>query len=209
MKQEKLQERAGFYRLLRALYSYPISEDLLRTILDLKPLPNIETGDGLRKIQSGLAGDLAEKVEVLNTEMTRLLEGPGITPAPPYASYFLNQGQLMGNSALIARQFYQEWRVEPDLYFNMPDDHITLEMGFLAHLAQIALEKDSEDREQSLEASRDFLKKSLMPWLSQFCRAVIKASSLPFFVGLAEFTHAYVHSDFDWLSFVLMDKNLL
>lgn len=207
MKQEILQERAGVYRLLRALYSYPISEDLLSTVLELKALPNIETGDGLKKIQSGLVGDLADKVEVLNTEMTRLLEGPGITPAPPYASYFLNQGQLMGNSALIARQFYQEWRVEPDLKFNIPDDHITLEMGFLAHLAQIALENDSEDQEQILEASRDFLKKSLIPWLSQFCRAMTKASKLPFFVGLAEFTHAYVHSDFAWLNFVLMDKS--
>lgn len=137
----------------------------------------------------------------LNIEMTRLLEGPGLTPAPPYASYYLNSKQLMGPPAMAARHVYLQWRAIPTGEMQLPGDHIALELGFMAHLAQLAVEGD----ETALSAGRDFLRRHLLPWLPRFCDALAKSSRVPFFAGLAHLTQAAVQADLAWLDHILSE----
>jgi len=204
LDQQILLERVGLYSLLRALYSFPLTEALLATVAGLSVEPDSPLTNPLRQMQVRLSQNesLARTVEALNVEMTRLLEGPGLTPAPPYASYYLHGRQLMGPAAQKVRQVYWQWQVAPDSKINLPADHLTLELGFLAHLAQLTAESGGEVG-GVLAASRDFLRQHLWPWLPRFCAALTTASADPFFSGLAHFTQAAIQSDLVWLEAVL------
>lgn len=209
MDQQDLAERIGLYSLLRALYTYPLSDSLLEQIMALTLPPTSPLRDGLALMHAGLKpanghpnGSLTGRTVALNVEMTRLLEGPGRTPAPPYASFYLHGGQLMGPSATEARRQYLTWQALPDSETRLPDDHLALEFGFLAYLGQLAL-ADEANGAAALAASFDFLRQQMMPWLPQFCGALAKAADEPFFAGLARFTQTAVQADLDWLVTIL------
>lgn len=206
MDQQQLEERVGLYSLLRTLYSYPLREPAMNALGYLELAPASPLARGLSQMQARLRGNGSRPatLEALNTEMTRLLEGPGLTPAPPYASYYLHGGQLMGPAAVAAHRVYLDWQVVPEGDRRLPGDHIALELGFLAHLAERAA-KGGEEAERALRASHDFIRQHLQPWLPRFCAALGDASIDPFFQGLADFTQAAVEADLEWLNDVLAD----
>lgn len=206
MDQPELENRVGLYKFLHALYTYPLNEALLEVLLELALEADSPLADRIAEMQSCLRGSrtLKEAAERLNIEMTRLFEGPGLPIAPPYASYYLNDKQLMGPSAVAARQFYLQWRAVPDSEINLPDDHIALELGFLAHLAQQALLADSEiDKLSLLAASRGFIQDHLNPWLPSFIAAQTKVEVDAFFIGLAQLLRETVEADLIWLNVVV------
>ncbi len=207
MDRQRLQERVGLYSLLRALYSYPLREPVLEAVVSLEIAPASPLAPGLSRMQTRLQGHgfRPAALEVLNTEMTRLLEGPGLTPAPPYASYYLHDGRLMGPAAVAVRRVYLDWQAVPASDVHLPDDHIALELGFLAYLAARAA-GGSAETEKVLQASHDFIQQHLLPWLPRFCAALGGASADPFFTGLADFTRAAVEADLEWLMTVLAEN---
>ena len=205
MNRPELENRAGLYNLLHAFHTYPLTEALLETLLDLVVDADSPLG-GIAEMQSRLRGEpsLKDAAERLNVEMTRLFEGPGLPIAPPYASYYLNDKQLMGPPAVAARQFYLQWRALPDGDIRLPDDHIALELGFLAHLAQEALRADNEtDRLALLSASREFIQNHLKPWLPSFIAAHAKVKVDAFFIGLTRLLQEVVEADLVWLDTVV------
>lgn len=190
--------RAGLYGLLTALFTYPLTGELLERVRDLELPSDDPLGETLRETRETLRGDLTpERLHALNVEMTRLLEGPGVTPAPPFASYYLHSGRLMGPAAIGARHFYLEWQALPDSEDRIPADHIALELGFLAHLAGRAAE--AGDEAAALEASRFFLERHLLPWLGAFTRALAGAAGETFFAVLARFLDQAVRYDLEVL----------
>jgi TorA maturation chaperone TorD len=193
MTQQILTERLGLYSLLRALYTYPLTESLLANVAGLTLPPHSPLRDDLAKMQSSL------DVNALNLEMTRLLEGPGRTPAPPYASFYLHNKQLMGPAAITARNTYLTWQAWPESDERLPADHLALELGFMAYLADLAMSSES-DRPKALAASHAFLTGQITPWLPRFAQAVLQATDVPFFVGLVGFTQTAIQSDLDWLT---------
>jgi len=203
MEQFLLPERKGVYSLLRALYTYPLNQSVLDIVTQLQVESDSSLAMGLLQMQASLHvnGEPAATLDELNIEMTRLLEGPGLTPAPPYASYYLNNKQLMGPSAVAARQVYLQWQAVPAGDTRLPDDHIALELGFVAHLAQLA----DEGNETALAASRNFLRQHLLPWLPHFCGTLAKSSRISFFTGLAHLTQTAVQADVAWLDQVLTE----
>lgn len=223
MDSQLLAERVGLYSLLRALYTYPLQVLLLNQVMALALPPESPLAEGLAQMQAGLNptsshsnghgskgqvnGSMAGRAAALNVEMTRLLEGPGRTPAPPYASFYLHEGRLMGTSAETARRQYLTWQALPEGEFRLPDDHLALELGFLAHLGQIAL-VDEANGTAALQASFDFLRQQVMPWLPRFCGALAQAANEPFFAGLARFTLTAVQADLDWLATILETRVL-
>lgn len=199
-----LETRLGLYRLLSKLYRYPLERETLEAIQSLETPVASPLADGLYKLQATLMDmDSASREERLNVEMTRLMEGPGLTPAPPYASYYLYSKQLMGPSAQAARRAYLEWKVMPE-QSSIPPDHLSLELGFLAVLAEEALTDDEKRKLTALRASQAFLSEQVRSWLSRFCDGLETNSSEPFFAALARWTLQIIETDQAWL-----DDNLL
>lgn len=193
MTDRTLAERVGLYSLLRVLYTYPLTESLLAEVAGLSLPPSSPLYEDLLKLQA------STDVEQLNVEMTRLFEGPGQTPAPPYASYYLHNKQLMGPAAVRAQHTYLLWQAWPESEQRVPADHIALELGFMAYLAEVALQSEA-DRAKALAASYQFLTDHIMPWLPHFGRAVTRSSEISFFDDLVRFTQTAVHSDLEWLA---------
>lgn len=188
-----LEARLVLYRLLAALYRYPITSEKLSALQSLQAEGESSTAQAVCALQQTVS-DLS--VERLNIEMTRLMEGPGVTPAVPYASYYLNGGQLMGAAAQAAHRLYLEHGVEPE-QGSTPPDHIALELGFLAVLAERAL--TDAHSVPALETSLLFVREHLKPWLTSFCAALENSSGEAFFAALAEATKQFVAEDESWL----------
>lgn len=181
---DSLEAQLYLYRLLSALSRYPLTGEKLAALAAVNPADDSPLAQALSELQATVDGADDATIERLNIEMTRLLEGPGVTPAVPYASYYLNGKQLMGPAAQAARRAYLEWGVEPE-QGSIPPDHIALELGFLSFLAEQALEEDR--REDALRASLAFLREHVEPWLPSFCAALETSANEPFFRALAKF----------------------
>jgi len=212
---QALETRAQLYALLQRLYTHPLSGDVLEVVAALEVEGQEEATasssllrKGLQRMKARLeaAADWEQLLEALNIERTRLFEGPGQTPAPPYASFYLNGGRLMGEETQRVRRFYLECHVVPDCGpegGRLPDDHLALELGFMAYLAQMASRALEEDDDaglaEALEFSRRFLTDHLTPWVPRFCTELYRASQDPFFQGLAQLTAGYLDEDSTWL----------
>lgn len=190
-----LEARLVLYRLLAALYRYPLTAEKLSALQAVQAEGESSAAQAVLQLQQAVgSGNLS--VDHLNVEMTRLLEGPGITPAVPYASYYLNGRQLMGAAAQAAHRLYLEHGVEPE-QGSIPPDHIALELGFLAVLAERAL--IDADPASALETSLLFVREHLQPWLGMFCAALETSSREPFFAALAQATQQVIAEDEAWL----------
>ena len=190
-----LHARAPLYDLLARLYTYPLDDAALEAIVALR-LENASTAlsDALAVMQARIAAapDRAAFVGALNVEATRLFEGPGQPAAPPFASFYLNDRQLMGPAALTVRRAYLSRNLRPRDDGRVPPDHLALELGFMALMAR-------EDTAHGLTDSAVFLREHLLTWVPRWSAAVVAASAHPFFVGLANLTGAVLESDAQWL----------
>jgi len=203
-----LDTRRGLYHLLTALYRYPLHLKTLMALVSLDVVDADPLASSLHDLQQTLPTPDAFVLERLNIEMTRLMEGPGQTPASPYASYYLNNKQLMGPAAQAVRRAYLEWQAVPQQAFTIPPDHISLEMGFMAFLADHAVGVQEDVLLDILRASFSFLREHLLPWLPRFCADLETNSREPFFAALARFTLQVTEADRIWIEDVLTSESI-
>lgn len=192
-------ERGAMYAMLRAFYDYPLTVDLLEAVqsMDLgddSPLAPY-LGEMQDRIPSSITDDI---IEDLNVEMTRLLEGPGQPAAPPNASYYLH-GSMVGPITIQVAETYRLWGVEAVSGIQTPPDHLALLFGFLSFLADDPAMVDIDESCRML-ASREFIRRYLMPWLEKFTKTLKNSAHGSFFSGLAGFTLASVQADYEWLT---------
>lgn len=193
--------RAPLYDLLARLYTYPLDPAVLDAIMTLhfeNASPALSDALAVMQARIAAAPDRATFVEALNVEATRLFEGPGQPAAPPFASFYLNQGELMGPAALAARRAYLAWNIRPREDGRVPPDHLALELGFMGLLA----------RSSACAESGAFLSDQILTWIPRWNAAVVAATAHPFFVGLVNLTNALLEADAVWLGEVLDTREL-
>lgn len=206
-----LSTRAATYDLIARLYTYPLDSAALGAVLAIR-VENAPTAlsDPFAVMQARIAAaeDRAVFIETLNVEATRLFEGPGQPAAPAYASFYLNEGRLMGPAALAVRRAYLAWNVKPRDDGRVPPDHLALELGFMAHLARGA-EGAGGEQMRWLAGSAAFLREHILNWVAQFAASVVTATTHPFFVGLANVTCALIDADDAWLWEILEHSTVM
>lgn len=196
---QPLEVRPSLYALLSRLFTYPLDAEVLSLVagitFDESPAELAAgLGPALTQMQSALAdgSSLPDLVEALNCEATRLFEGPGRPAAPPFGSFYLNGQQLMGPETVAVGRAYLEAQLLPERNGNTPSDHLALELGFMAALAET-------ESPGMLAASRDFLTRHLLKWVPAWRADVLAAAPHPFFTGLVDFTQAVLEADLAWL----------
>ena len=196
---QPLEVRPSLYALLSRLFTYPLDAEVLSLVagitFDESPAELAAgLGPALMQMQSALAdgSSLPDLVEALNCESTRLFEGPGRPVAPPFGSFYLNGQQLMGPETVAVGRAYLEAQLLPERNGNAPSDHLVLELGFMAALAET-------ESPGMLVASRDFLTRHLLKWVPAWRADVLAAAPHPFFTGLVDFTQAMLEADLAWL----------
>lgn len=104
----------------------------------------------------------------LNREYTKLFIGPGSLPAPPWESvYVTGEPLLFQESTLAVRDAYRRSGFVSAGYPREADDHVAIELDFMATLASKTCDTVAGDR-GVLEAQLAFLEEHLLAWVDSF-----------------------------------------
>lgn len=140
-----------------------------------------------------------ERRDELAREYAVALVGPGALPSPPWESAQLSSdGGLFTPVTLTVRNAYRAQGLLPQQYPSVADDHIALECGFLAELADRALNAcelyDAERCIEALEASRSFTKAHPLRWAPRFAER-LSSEKAPFYRTVAESLVDFLKAD--------------
>jgi len=191
-------EHLVFSLLGKAFFEYPdknwIDSLAVETIFNDVPFaqeqPDMQAGAGLlyawsQENQDGLT-DAAFAAIV--ADYTRLFIGPGEVLAPPWESVYFNEERLtFQEETLQARSWFRRHGLESVKLKNEPDDHVGLELAFLAHVAGLGLsaleQKDETAFRQALEAQEQFFSEHLLRWVVPWSNLVLEYTQTDFYRG--------------------------
>jgi TorA maturation chaperone TorD len=188
----------------RAIYKYPDDKERswLQSCIDdevFSEVPfssdNNDTQIGLKYLQRWQADGLTDTVfEQIQSDYTRLFIGPGKVLAPPWESVYFNEERMtFQKQTLDVRHWYRRFGIEIEKLHQEPDDHIGLELLFMAQLASLCLDALNEHdtiRFEEVEAAQgDFLNYHLGIWALSWCKLVQKHAETDFYPGLAYLTY--------------------
>jgi TorA maturation chaperone TorD len=190
---EMAQCRALAYRFLATLYlGQPDTawlESLIRDdLLTEFPVPvgNPDMHEGLAKIRTACEGLMNGQITgaQLRADYDQLFVGPDHLPAPPWESVYRTEERLVFDwPAMEVRSEYRAMglaSVKPA----DPDDHLGLELLFMA----IAAEREGQGDESARAAQRQFLRDHLSQWAPAFCSDVVAHAGTDLFKGLGLLT---------------------
>ena len=201
---------AGFQTLSSFLLRAPDQEvlDQVRTqemLQDWPGLPGPERTLGVgHLLESAALGETAKEVA---SDYNTLFVGPERTKAAPYESVHLSEEKLIFEQQTFAvRAAYAEFGLAAPKLNQEPDDHIGLELGFLAMLGQRALdciadssatssvqsaERSPQELEQQVQelnkvlaAIFSFLDLHVLRWAPAFFTLVNEQAETEFFRGV-------------------------
>lgn len=138
----------------------------------------------------------SEDFSALSADYVRLFAG-GKVHAPPWESvYFGDERLIFQQRTIDVRQWFKRFGLEAEKIYQEPDDHIGLELLFLAHLATLgiqALNAQNHPRfHELLQAQREFVSDHLGAWAYTWCSLVEQHAKTDFYKGLAFLTRGAV-----------------
>lgn len=139
------------------------------------------------------------QISRLEEDYTRLFIGLEQTLAPPYESVYLSPDHIMFEKQTLAvRRFYERFGLQAQKMGTEPDDHIGLELSFLAHLCRLASAASEANTAPSAEEIREtlgtFLNDHLLLWYTQFTQRVIRHARTDYYRGNAHLTRSCIES---------------
>lgn len=148
------------------------------------------------------------KVECLRSEYTKLFIGPGKLPASPWESvYITGEPLLFQESTLKVREAYRAAGFEAAGYPHEADDHIAIELNFLAVLAQKTLDAcaadDADTAKDLIDHQAQFLKKHILAWVNQFADRLTASKVSEFYSACANLASYVCKRDVDILNELL------
>jgi TorA maturation chaperone TorD len=178
--------RAAMYRVLQNLFGNEPSDAMLEqlTSSDTKVVFELfaPEADGfevaLTKLSAAaLSAPDAEVIEHLRDDFMHLFVGPGAMEAAPWESLYSGREQaLFQPSTLEVRKAFVAQGFIPQSYPAVADDHLALELDFMARLAERAeteFERGGGERtNELLAASEEFLQQHLLVWVPRFVEAL-------------------------------------
>lgn len=158
-----------------------------------------DIADGLELLQAWASQGLDDDTYLeMQADFTRLFIGVGKVIAAPWESVYFNEDRLtFEEETLQVRQWFRRFGLEAEKLFNEPDDHIGLELTFLANLTSQALEAlDGEDTEKFgslIQARNEFLTEHLLKWGFRWCDLVTENARTDFYKGIGLLTRGTLH----------------
>jgi len=196
---EVLDSYAGACIFLSRLFLQPVDESLVTALRDgaiLEDWPLTEDEDTVRGLRALRAGTTTP-LDVLGVDHRDLFEGPDHVLACPYESVYLSDEHLtFEQQTLEVRAFYNRFGVQAPSLGKEPDDHIGLELSFIAHLCVLgldAIDASDEDAQNAMIASvGDFLEQHLLRWVDDCLDRVVEHATTDFYRGLGHLTRGTV-----------------
>ena len=185
----KVCQRADSYKFLSECYYLP-DDKLIQKIVDVAQIDQF-FAELCGCVSSGL------DLESLKIDFTRLFVGPFKVLAPPYGSVYLENNQMMGESTIDVRNWYEKDGL--DVVINDAPDHIAMELEFMYYLVvqqtQAANEENLQDIQLYQQKQKMFLCSHLARWVPPFAKNVQENAQTEFYRKLAGLTEMFVQKD--------------
>ena len=196
---EVINFRGEFYRVLSSLFLKEASMEVLET-LSSSSLPPVRSKRSIEGLIPPKGKELKSFKEELDVDFARIFLGMNSRGAFPYESVYRSKlGLLMQDPFDEVRESYNKTGVTKNSNLAEPDDHIGIELAFMANLAHqtgIALKNDRKQEALThLEQQREFLRQHLSPWVPSFCKDIQEVAWTEFFKSLASLLNAWISSD--------------
>ena len=202
LKETLLGESLLFGLIGRALYNQPdkdwlnslIAEDVFAEVPFGTEQPDTKRGQEIMQNWAQKNREFSDvEFKELKADYTRLFVGVGKVLAPPWESvYFSEDRMIFQKQTLEVRDWYRRFGLELENLHKEPDDHIGLEMSFIAYMAELGikiLEEQDEEKYQLLnDAKRQFLSEHLLQWGPTWCALVKENAKTDFYRGLSYLT---------------------
>ena len=193
--------REDAYRLLAACYYSPTPALFDEKCCEsLAALLSVAVPEAAAQAAEAASMSTGQSIEALAVEHARLFLGPFQLVAPPYGSYYLDEGKtVMGDSTAGVEAFYRDCGLHLADDFHELPDHITVELEFMSYLAFVQRQAEAaandDESKRLIGVQREFLAGFLLPWLEPFTAAVIGDAEAPFYQAVARCTVAFVNAD--------------
>lgn len=202
---EILRDRCSSYQFLARIYRQEVSLVLLQELAAVKGFGQAEgAGEGeqlLGRFIASLASRPLDRVQQeLAVDYAALFLNAGEHPVAPYESVYTSPEHLVMQQARdeVVREYESEGLARLES-FNEPEDHIALELEFMAHLChrteQLLEAGESQSAAQCVEKQAQFLTQHLAVWVPQLCEQVRQAHPGDFYLGVAQLTQDLVAND--------------
>ncbi len=214
--------RAATYLFLSKAYEKELTEDQIDEIRtkgrlplgphDLDDLENTDIKEGfdlLTRYVSAMKGrDLNDVAIELAAEYASIFLGiRQIVPHPSESVYLGAEHLVMQKQRDEVLEMYRAVGLDKISAFTEPEDHIAVELSFMAHLAEkmaSALEADMiDDAKRYLGFQKRFLDEHLARWTPQLCADILKAARIDFYRGVAMITRGFVSMDLSTVNYLL------
>lgn len=195
--------RASVYGLLAGLFLSPPDEALLATLRSPDFVAEWPLGRGTPHVEAGLSRLTTAlstvTAEAVRAEFWHLFGTLGPAAAPPWESVYLDREHVVfGSDTLRVRALYARFGLVFPEASRQPDDHIGLELEFLARLSAATVERmvvgDEEGVQVLLAGQRECLEEHLLRWAEAFVTKVEAASATGFYSGVARLTLGVLRS---------------
>lgn len=202
-------ERAGFYRFLSRLYYKELDEQLMEQLAEtfaVLPLDDEMSeaerafARGCNKMVRYIEQRTADTLTQSRCDFARVFLGAGSTtddPVSPFESVYTSEEHLLMQGARDAMsRILIEAGLALDDDFNMPEDHISFEFQYQAHLLDLqakAFERgDASAAQAAANKAAGFFHAHIENWVPRFCEAAAALAKTPFYRGLCECVVAWV-----------------
>ncbi|MCC7208758.1 MAG: molecular chaperone TorD family protein [Anaerolineae bacterium] len=200
------------YTFFGKVFYEPPSGDLMRSIAADNlfaewPLPasNARMERALEMLQSVSKGWTDDQLPDLKRDYARLFIGPGELLAVPWESVYRDpDGLIFDEKTLEVRRMYQGFGMAVPNPGREPEDHIGLEMRFVAYLSALGLQAIQTEQADRLAAivlgMRTFLESHLGQWADLCLDRVLQHAETPYYRGVAELAAGSVLHSMAWLA---------
>ncbi len=198
--------RAGLYGLLARLYESEVDAELLAQMAGAElgvETGEPELGDGYRMLSDYLAHLGPNAVTDLAVDYARVLLGAGIIgdrAAYPYESVYTSPDHLIMQDArdeVLA--LYREEGLDKSEELDVPEDHVGLELEFMAHLCrktqEALLQNDGSAAAAAVAKQKAFLEGHLLRWVPAFCSDILTYAETDFYKAIARITRGYLQME--------------
>ena len=195
-KRRQEEQALAYHFLGRCFYEAPRAEWLAAfagdRLFEAWPFPSGDdrTAAGLALQATFCQGWNPEQMGALTWDFNRLFVGPGEMLATPWESVYRSKTKLtFQEPTLQVRALYERFGVQAPAMHREPDDHLGLELAFVATLsdltAQAAAEDDATQTTRCFEAQKDFLRDHLLAWAPTCLALVEKHAETDYYRGAA------------------------
>ena len=215
-----LSARAYVYRILQNVMGNPPTWEQLDVLAnettgsmfalfeENEACPYAQAIQRMQPVLNDIRAHSEDTLERMSSEYTRFFVGPSELLAPPWESvYKTKERVLFQPGTLKVRNAYRAQGFLTTLYPRVADDHIAIELDFMAQLASRAdsayVAGDVNETVHRLQGSDDFLKGHLLTWVPDFVNQTVQQKNPVFYPQLSILVLEFLRVDTDAVAEIL------